>query len=171
MFLRFCQYHTGSPAEKSHLRRPRCRQAAASRPCDPWSPRRKCGRGRWRWCECSRGHSSRSPRSCGSRTSYRYPRRRCRWSSARETTLRPSSRRRFAVFCVPLPPRMTRQSSFIFFVVILHVLDFIDAVFIDDAHELERLAGGTQNGTAERVKMPEKSSGFISLYSPKIRPL
>ena len=35
-------------------------------------------------------------------------------------------------------------------VVILHVLDFIDAVFIDDAHELERLAGGAQNGTAER---------------------
>ena len=37
-----------------------------------------------------------------------------------------------------------------YLVVILHVLDFIDTVFIDDTHELERLAGGTQNGTAER---------------------
>ena len=29
-------------------------------------------------------------------------------------TLRPSSRRRLAVFWVPLPPKITRQSSFIF---------------------------------------------------------
>ena len=87
----------------------------------------------------------------------------------RVTTLTPSARRRFAVLWVPLPPRITRQSSFRFFIVF-----FMASTLSTPSSPMTRISLKGQREVPSivppRVRIPEKSSGFIRRIRSWIRP-
>ena len=78
----------------------------------------------------------------------------------RETILSPSSRSRFAVLRLPLPPKMTRHSSFNLVIGVFHRFHFIRTVLVRRPHQLEGCLE-VPRIVPPRVRIPEKSDCFI----------